>query len=302
MPMLLRELGKTGVMVPVIGLGCMGMSEFYGSSNEVDNINVLNRSIELKCNLWDTSDVYGNGHNEMLLSKVLKDRRHDVFLCTKFGIIRSPDGQITGINGTPNYVREACEKSLKRLGVDYIDLYYQHRVDPNTHLYVLHISPIEDTVTAMAELVRDGKVKYLGLSECSAEILRRAHKVHPISALQGKYSSTNDFEKGDVRISHSRFAGENFDKNLVLVNKFNDLAKKKGIPLSQLCLAWNLAQSDKIVTIPGTKKIKYLEENVGAADIQLSADELSEIRKVIDSVEIVGYRQLSRKLLNLGNK
>ncbi|KAF0392118.1 aldo/keto reductase [Gigaspora margarita] len=268
----------------------------------------------------------------MLLSKVLKDRRHDVFLCTKFGIIRSPDGQITGINGTPNYVREACEKSLKRLDVDYIDLYYQHRVDPNT--------PIEDTVTAMAELVRDGKVKYLGLSECSAEILRRAHKVHPISALQveyspwsldietnglketceelgitivsycplgrgfltGKYSSTNDFEKGDVRISHSRFAGENFDKNLVLVNKFNDLAKKKGIPLSQLCLAWNLAQSDKIDTIPGTKKIKYLEENVGAADIQLSADELSEIRKVIDSVEIVGYRQLSRKLLNLGNK
>ncbi|CAG8697669.1 22305_t:CDS:2 [Dentiscutata erythropus] len=289
MSMPLRKLGKSGIIVPVIGLGCMGMSKFYGSSNEVDNINVLNRSLELKCNLWDTSDTYGIGHNEILLSKVLKDRRHDVFLCTKFGIMRSPDGQISGINGTPNHVCEACEKSLKRLGVDYIDLYYQHQVDPNT--------PIEDTVTAMAELVREGKVKYLGLSECTADILRRAHKVHPISALQveyslwsldietnglkeaceelgitivsysplghgfltGKYNSTNDFEKGDVRTSHSRFVGENFDKNRVLVDKLNDFAKKKEIPLSQLCLAWNLAQ-------------------------------------------IFGHRQISRKLLDAQNK
>ncbi|CAG8652530.1 13123_t:CDS:2, partial [Dentiscutata heterogama] len=201
MSMLLCELGKTGVMVPVIGLGCTGMSEYYGSSNEVDNINVLDHSVELKCNLWDTA--VRTGHNEMLLSKVLKDRRHDVFLCTKFGIVRSPDGQVSGINGTQTMFVKLVRKKC-----------------------IFYISPIEDTVTTMAELVREGKIKYLGLSECTADILRRAHKVHPISALQ---------------------------------------------------------------------KIKYLEENVVAANIQLSANELSEIRKAIDSIEIFGYRQISRK-------
>ncbi|CAG8717915.1 13666_t:CDS:2 [Dentiscutata erythropus] len=317
----LRELGKTGVMVPVIGLGCMGMSEFYGASDEMENINVLHRSIELKCNLWDTADIYGIGRNEMLLSKVLKDYRHEVFLCTKFGITRSSSGEFLGYKGAPEYVHEACNKSLNRLGVDYIDLYYQHRVDNNT--------PIEDTVKAMAELINEGKVKYLGLSECSASDLQRAHKVHPISALQveyspwaldietngiketceklgitivaygplgrgfltGRYKSNADFEENDSRKNHPRFVDENFDKNLELVHKLNALAKKKGTTNSQLCLAWVLAQGDNIIAIPGTKKNKYLEENIKAANVRFSPEELAEIREAINSVEIFGHRR-----------
>ncbi|CAG8784603.1 10851_t:CDS:2, partial [Gigaspora rosea] len=265
-------------------------------------------------------DIYGSGKNEILLSKVLKNRRNEVFLCTKFGNVSGENGKFLGVNGTPEYVHEACEKSLQRLGVDHIDLYYQHRVDKNV--------PIEDTVRAMAELVKQGKVKYLGLSECSANTLRRAYKIHPIAAVQmeyspwsldietnglkdaceelgvtivaysplgrgilsGKYKSIEDFEPGDYRRTHPRYAGENFAKNLELVKEIEKLAKKKGVTSSQLCLAWVLAQGENIVAIPGTKKIKYLEENFQAANINLTSEELAEIRKIINSIEIVGGR------------
>ncbi|GBC00915.1 hypothetical protein RclHR1_00400029 [Rhizophagus clarus] len=316
--MSLRELGKTGVKIPAIGLGCMGMNIAYGSADEQESINVLNRSIELGCNFWDTADMYGD--NEILLSKVLKERRNEVFLCTKFGFVRGPDGQVKGISGTPEYVRQACETSLKRLGIDCIDLYYQHRVDPNT--------PIEDTVGALAELVKEGKVKYIGLSECSAETLRRAHKVHPIAAVQmeyspweleietngiveacrelgvtivaysplgrgfltGRYKSFDDFEADDFRRTVPRFQGENFAKNLELVHKIEEFANKKGVTPGQLCLAWVIAQGDNIVAIPGTKKIKYLEENFEATKIHLSTEELSEIRQILSSIKIIGDR------------
>ncbi|RGB28968.1 aldo/keto reductase [Rhizophagus diaphanus] len=286
--MSLRELGKTGVKIPSIGLGCMGMSAYYGSFDEQDNIKLLNRLIELGCTFWDTA-------------------------------VR-PNREFKGISGTPEYIRQACESSLKRLGVDCIDLYYQHRVDPNT--------PIEVTVGTLAELVKEGKIKYIGLSECSAATLRRAYKVHPIAAVQmeyspwtldietngimeacrelgitivaysplgrgfltGKYKSIDDFEPDDFRRTVPRFQGENFDKNLELVRKFDEFASKKGVTSSQLCLAWVLAQGDNIVTVPGTKKIKYLEENFEAVKIHLSSEELSEIRQIINSIEITGAR------------
>ncbi|PKC67533.1 aldo/keto reductase [Rhizophagus irregularis] len=327
--MLLRELGKTGVKISAIGLGCMGMSTF-GPSDEKENIKVLNRSIELGSNFWDTSDMYGMGANEILLSKVLKDRRNEVFLCTKFGIVRGPNGEFKGVSGKPEYVRQACENSLKRLGVDYIDLYYLHRMDPDT--------PIEDTVGALAELVKEGKIKYIGLSECSAETLRRACKVHPIAAVQmeyspwtldietngvieacrelgvtivaysplgrgfltGKLKSIDDFDKSDYRRLIPRFQGENFNKNLEIVHKFNEFADKKGVTSGQLCLAWVLAQGDNIVAIPGTRKIKYLEENVEAEKIHLSSEELSEIRNIINSIEVIGdrYDEIFMKVRN----
>ncbi|CAG8598430.1 9926_t:CDS:2, partial [Racocetra fulgida] len=286
----LRELGKTGVKIPVIGLGCMGMSEFYGSSDETENLKVLNRAIDLGCVFWDTAD-----------------RRNEVFLCTKFGNVRGENGEFLGVNGKPEYVHEACEKSLQRLGVDCIDLYYQHRVDPTV--------PIEDTVKAMAELVEKGKVKYIGLSECSANTLRRAHKVHPIAAIE--YSpwtldiETNglkkaceelgvtivaysplghDFEPNDFRRHNPRYMGDNFAKNLELVKEIERIAEKKGVTASQLSLAWVLAQGENIVAIPGTKKVKYLEENVHAENVKLTAEELAEIRKIIDSIEVAGTR------------
>ncbi|PKC13136.1 aldo/keto reductase [Rhizophagus irregularis] len=316
----LCELGKTGVKVPAIGLGCMGMSDFYGSVDEQESIDVLKQSIELGFNFWDTSDIYGNGANEILLSKVLKDKRDKVFLCTKFGILRDSNGAFTGVSGSPEFVRQACEKSLKRLGVDYIDLYYQHRMDPNT--------PIEDTVGALAELVGEGKIKYIGLSECSAEILRRAHKIHPIAAFQmeyspwtldietngimetcrelgvtivaysplgrgfltGKYKSVDDFEPDDIRRNFPRFQGDNFNKNLELVHKFHEFANKKGVTPSQLCLAWVISQGDNIIAIPGSRKLKYLEENLGAANVHLTPKELLEVRQIINSIGIVGNR------------
>ncbi|POG77727.1 aldo/keto reductase [Rhizophagus irregularis DAOM 181602=DAOM 197198] len=324
----LRELGKTGVKIPAIGLGCMGMSEFYGSTDEEENIKVLNRSIDMGCTFWDTADVYGSGANETLLSKVLKERRNEVFLCTKFAFFRGPNGEFN-VSGKPEYVRQACENSLKRLGVDYIDLYYQHRVDSNT--------PIEDTVGALAELVKEGKVKYIGLSECSAKTLRRAYKVHPIAAVQmeyspwtldieksgmleacrelgvtivaysplgrgfltGKFKSIDDFEPNDYRRTVPRFQGENFNKNLELVQKFNEFASKKGVTAGQLCLSWVIAQGDDFVAIPGTKRVKYLEENFEAGKIQLSPEEISEVRKIIDSIEIVGDRSNERILKHL---
>ncbi|CAB4382317.1 unnamed protein product [Rhizophagus irregularis] len=273
----LRELGKTGVKIPAIGLGCMGMSDFYGSVNEQENIEVLNRAIDIGCTFWDTADMYGSGANEILLSKVLKERHPD--------------------------------------------------------------TPIEDTVGALAELVKEGKIKYIGLSECSAESLRRAYKVHPIAAVQmeyspwtldietngvleacrelgvtivaysplgrgfltGKYKSLDDFEPNDFRRAVPRFQGENFNKNLEIVHKFDEFGSKKGVTAGQLCLAWVIAQGNEFVTIPGTRKMKYLEENFEAGKIHLSPEEVSEIRKIIDSIEIVGdrYNEHGMKLLNV---
>ncbi|RGB27214.1 NADP-dependent oxidoreductase domain-containing protein [Rhizophagus diaphanus] len=251
----INKLGKTGVIISVIGLGCMGMSDAYGASDEQENIKVLNRAIDIGiivCTFWDTSDFYGSGANEILLSKFLKN----------FAFSLGPNGEIS-ILGKPEYVRQACEYSLKRLGVDYIDLYYQIRVDPNT--------PIEDTVGALAELVKEGKIKYIGLSECFAETLRRAYKVHPIVAIQA--------------IILIRFC-ENFNKNLEIVHKFNEFASKEGITTGQL----RFALGDDLVTIPGTKKMKYLEENFEAGNIHLSPVEILEIRKIIDFIEIFGGR------------
>ncbi|KAG9300785.1 hypothetical protein G9A89_023583 [Geosiphon pyriformis] len=311
-------------MIPAIGLGCMGMSEFYGSADDAQSLKVLKCAIELGCTFWNTSDMYGKGHNEELIGKVLKEHRNEVFIATKFGVVRNEIHNIyesgDHIDGTPEYVREACEKSLKRLGVDQIDLYVQHRVDPRT--------PIEETVRALAELVKEGKVKYIGLSECSAANLRRAYKVHPIAALEieyspwtldieengileacrelgvtiiaysplgrgfltGQYKSIEDFAPDDFRRTNPRFEGENFQKNLELVNRFETLAKKKGISNSELCLAWVLAQGEEFVVIPGTRNIKHLEENVGAGKVQLTPEEIAEIRDVINSINISGER------------
>ncbi|CAG8777339.1 28899_t:CDS:2, partial [Dentiscutata erythropus] len=261
--------------------------------------------------------MYGCGNNEILISKVLKDQRNKVFLCTKFSNVRGENGEFLGVNGKPEYVHKACEKSLQRLGVDCIDLYYQHRVDSTI--------PIEDTVKAMAELVEKGKVKYIGLSEYSADILRRAHKVHPIAAVQieyspwsldielkkaceklgvtiiayspigrgilsGRYKSINDFEPNDIHRYLPHFMGDNFTKNLDLVKEIEKIAEKEGVTASQICLAWVMAQGENIVAIPATKKIKYLEENVHAANVNLNTKELSKIRKIIDSIEVAGLK------------
>eukprot|EP00026_Physarum_polycephalum_P011275 Phypoly_transcript_11482.p1 GENE.Phypoly_transcript_11482~~Phypoly_transcript_11482.p1 ORF type:complete len:333 (+),score=51.53 Phypoly_transcript_11482:163-1161(+) len=328
---IVRALGKNGPRVPALGLGCMGMSEFYGPSDETNNIAVLKRAIELGCTFWDTADMYGSGKNEELLAKVLKTDRSKVFLCTKFGNVRGPNGEFLGISGKPEYVREACEKSLKRLGVDYIDLYYQHRVDPTV--------PIEDTVRTMAQLVKEGKVKYLGISECSAETLRRAHAVHPISAIQMEYSpwaldieengvlatarelgiaivaysplgrgflsgqikTLDDLDANDSRRMFPRFQGENFAKNIELVERFKELASKKGVTPSQYVLAWVLAQGEDFFAIPGTRNLKYLEENLGAAKVTISAEENQEIRKVIQSCSIAGLRYPELWMKSLGN-
>ncbi|CAB4435736.1 unnamed protein product [Rhizophagus irregularis] len=277
--MLLRELNKNGVKIPAIGLG----TYTYNSVDEQEKIKILNRAIDLGCTFWDTADnIYGD--NEILLSKVLKDRLNEVFLCSKFGIVIEPNGEFKGISGTPEYVHQACENSLKRLGVDYIDLYYQHRVDPNT--------PIEDTIGALAELVKKGKIKYIGLSECSAETLRLAYSPLGRGFLTGNYKSIDDFESDDYEFRRliPRFQGENFNKNLEIVHKFNEFAEKKGVTSGQLCLAWVLAQGDNMVVIASTGKIKHLEENVEAVKVNLSSEELSEIRKIINSIEIIGNR------------
>jgi aryl-alcohol dehydrogenase-like predicted oxidoreductase len=299
-----RNLGPLNVSA--IGLGCMGMSEFYGSTDEAESIRVMHRSIELGMDFFDTADVYGVGRNEELVGKAIRDRRDKVTLATKFANVRGPKGEFLGINGKPDYVRSACEASLKRLKVDVIDLYYQHRVDPNT--------PIEETVGAMAELVKQGKVRHLGMSEAAPATLRRAVKVHPIAALQTEYSLwtrdpedevlstcrelgigfvaysplgrgflTGQFKKpediapDDWRRHNPRFQGENFQKNLDLVNEIERLAKEKGCTPSQLALAWVLAQGNDIVPIPGTKRLKYLEENAAAVTVKLAPDELQRI-------------------------
>jgi aryl-alcohol dehydrogenase-like predicted oxidoreductase len=317
-----RALGRHGPVVSALGLGCMGMSAFYGAlADEASNIALIQRALDRGVTLLDTADMYGPHTNEVLVGKAIKDRRKQVFLATKFGIQMDPDDpNKRGINGRPDYVVAACEGSLKRLGVDHIDLYYQHRVDPNT--------PIEETVGAMSRLVEQGKVRYLGLSEAGAETIRRAHAVHPITALQSEYSlwsrdpestgtlavtrelgigfvpysplgrgfltgairSIDDFDADDYRRLSPRFQGENFGKNLALVEQVKALARAKGVTPGQLALAWVLAQGDDLVPIPGTKRIAYLEENIGALDVVLGADDLAAIEAIFPQQAAAGTR------------
>ncbi|AEI42017.1 aldo/keto reductase [Paenibacillus mucilaginosus] len=325
-----RTLGRSNLEVSSLGLGCMGMSDFYSGRDEEESIRTIHRSLELGVTFLDTADMYGVGRNEELVGRAVKDRRDAVVLATKFGNVRSEDGQFLGVNGRPEYVRSACEASLRRLGVDHIDLYYQHRVDPNT--------PIEETVGAMAELVREGKVRYIGLSEAAPATMRRAHAVHPVTALQTEYSLWSrdvedeilpvcrelgigfvpysplgrgfltgqirrfeDLAEDDYRRFSPRFQGENFQKNLDLVERIREIAAARNVQPSQLALAWLLAQGDDIVPIPGTKRTVYLEENVGALDIELTPEELGRIDEAAPKGAAAGsrYPEASMSSLNL---
>lgn len=318
-----RYLGTGGPEVSAIGLGCMGMSEFYGSTDEQESIATIHHALDRGVCFLDTADMYGSGRNEELVGRAIKDRRDDVFLATKFGNVRGPNGEFMGVRGDPQYVAQACDASLQRLGVEVIDLYYQHRVDVNV--------PIEETVGAMAQLVDEGKVRFLGLSEAAPETIRRAHAVHPITAVQtelslwsrdaeqgvlptvrelgigyvaysplgrgfltGQITSPEDFPEDDFRRFHPRFTGENFHRNIALVHEVEAMAREKGCTTAQLALAWVLARGDDIVPIPGTKRIKYLDENIAALDVKLSADDLNRLDEILPPGAAAGERYHAR--------
>jgi aryl-alcohol dehydrogenase-like predicted oxidoreductase len=326
--MKIRKLGRQGLAVSEIGLGCMGMSEFYGASDDRESIATIHRALDLGVTMLDTADMYGPFTNERLVGEAIRDRRDRVIIATKFANMRGEDGSFLGVNGKPEYVRQACDASLQRLGVDVIDLYYQHRVDPTV--------PIEETIGAMAELVKQGKVRYLGMSEAAPATIRRAHAVHPITALQteyslwsrdpedeifatvrelgigfvaysplgrgflsGKITSPDDLEAGDFRRNGPRFQGENFAKNLQVVEKVKAIASTKNVTPSQLALAWVLAQGDDIVLIPGTRRQKNLEENVAATDITLTVDELEQIEAVAPKGFASGDRYPTARMSSL---